>query len=263
MRGMFSLDGPLFSVLNRIADLIILNLLFVVCCIPIVTIGASVTALSYVFLKMKEGREGYVVRSYFRAFKQNIKQATLTWLILLVTALILYMDWRMMSVSGRFGWMRWIILLGAILWMMIFLYVFPMMARFENTTLNMIRNSVLVALANAPRTMVMILTAGAAVFITLMTEMTFVYGILFWLLIGFSLFFWFNVQMLYKVFIQLSPPQEDISEGDDWKGIPEDDLPSEETDGTLSGTEDKEIAEKNAEGTGDLPEEEKGKPAGE
>ena len=81
MGRIFSLDSPLFSFLNKVADLILLNILTMICCLPIITIGASMTALHYVVLKMVRDEESYIVRSYFKSFRQNFKQATIIWLI--------------------------------------------------------------------------------------------------------------------------------------------------------------------------------------
>ena len=61
MGKFFNLDSPVMRVLGKAADLMILNLVFIACCLPIVTIGASITALSYVTLKMADGTEGYIL----------------------------------------------------------------------------------------------------------------------------------------------------------------------------------------------------------
>ena len=92
MGRLFSLDSPLFSFLSKVADLIILNILVMICCIPIVTVGASLTALHYVVLKMVRNEDSYIVRSYFKPFKQNFRQATVIWLIMLLIFAVLLGD---------------------------------------------------------------------------------------------------------------------------------------------------------------------------
>jgi len=92
MGKLFNLDSPVFSFLNKAADLIWLNILTFICCIPVVTIGASMTALNYVVLKMVRNEEGYITRSYFKSFKQNFKQATVIWLIVLAVIMVLAGD---------------------------------------------------------------------------------------------------------------------------------------------------------------------------
>ena len=71
MRNLFSMDSGIFRFLTRLADLMILNILFIVCCIPIVTIGASVTSLYYVTLKMAVNEEGYIAKAFLKSFRQN------------------------------------------------------------------------------------------------------------------------------------------------------------------------------------------------
>lgn len=72
----FNLDSPVMRFLTKVADLIILNILFLICCIPIVTIGAASTALYTVTMKSVRDEESYVIRSYFKAFKDNFKIGT-------------------------------------------------------------------------------------------------------------------------------------------------------------------------------------------
>lgn len=88
----FDLDGPLMSILNKIADMMILNILAIICCLPIFTAGASFTALHYVCLKIVRNEEGYIAKSFFKAFKENFKQATIIWMVLLVAILLLVAD---------------------------------------------------------------------------------------------------------------------------------------------------------------------------
>ena len=83
MDRLFNMDNKFFTVMGRVADLIMLNVVFLICCLPIVTIGASLTALHYVTLKMARNEESYIIRSFFKSFKQNFKQATVINLIML------------------------------------------------------------------------------------------------------------------------------------------------------------------------------------
>ena len=92
MRGLFNFDSPLMQFLTKVADLIILNLLFLVTSVPVITIGASATALHYVALRMIHGQEGPITRDYFRSFRTNFRQATAIWLLLLGFALIAFLN---------------------------------------------------------------------------------------------------------------------------------------------------------------------------
>ena len=97
MGGFFSVEGPLFSGLGRLADLFWLNILFIVCSLPIFTIGASTTALYYVTLKMVKNEEGHITKSFFRAFKENFRQSTLIWLMVMLVGALLFGDYLIMN----------------------------------------------------------------------------------------------------------------------------------------------------------------------
>ena len=92
MDKLFNMDNKFFTVMGHVADLMILNIVFLICCLPVVTIGASLTALHYVTLKMARNEESYIVRSFFKSFKQNFRQATIINLIMLAVGAVLYVD---------------------------------------------------------------------------------------------------------------------------------------------------------------------------
>lgn len=91
MGRFFSMDNKFFTFMNKVADLCILNIICLVCCIPIVTAGASITAMYYVTLKMVRNEEAYIVRSFFKSFKDNFKQATIINLIMIAVGAVLYL----------------------------------------------------------------------------------------------------------------------------------------------------------------------------
>lgn len=213
MRELFNMDGPVFRFLSKLADLMLLNIVFLICCIPIVTIGASVTAMAYVCMKIRDD-EGYVVRSFFKSFKQNFKQSTLIWLLMLFLALVLGLDTyilRQMEGTGA-SIMQVIVYIGILLWVMIFIYVFPVQAKFYNTIKGTLRNSVLLAVGNLPKTLVMVVVTGGSVILTFWSVDTMVYGILVWILLGFALVSYCNcyfLQGIFKKLIEASETEEE------------------------------------------------------
>ena len=92
MRDLCNPDKPLFAVLTKLTYSAYLNILWLVCSLPIVTIGASTTALFYVTLKMAEDRDDGLTRMFFKAFRENFKPATKLWLILLAVGSLLAAD---------------------------------------------------------------------------------------------------------------------------------------------------------------------------
>lgn len=84
MRGLFSPDSRAMKMMGRIGDIMILNVIFLLTCIPVFTIGAASTALYTVCFRFGTDSEAGVIKSYFTAFRDNLKQSTLVWLIILV-----------------------------------------------------------------------------------------------------------------------------------------------------------------------------------
>lgn len=202
MRGLFSLDSPLMRFLGRVADLMILNLLFLATSLPVVTVGASLTAMHYVALRMVNGEEGGVVRDYFRSFRQNFLQATAIWLLLLVFALLLWYDLR--SVWSAAGYLNTLVkvlsLVACAALVMILLYVFAILSKFNNTVRGTLKNAVSLALRHPGRTVSMFMLPFACAALTLYTQATIRWGMFAWLAIGFALITWCNSFLLKKIF---------------------------------------------------------------
>ena len=73
MNGLFNLDSPIMRFLSKVCDLMILNVMCIICCLPIVTAGASITALYTITMKMVRGEESYIFKGFLKAFKENFK----------------------------------------------------------------------------------------------------------------------------------------------------------------------------------------------
>lgn len=157
MGKLFDLDSPIMNFFSKMADLIGLNILAFICCLPIVTVGASMTALHYVCLKLVRNEEGYIVKSFFKSFKQNFKQATIIWLIWLAVMLIFFGDLMIFMYSGiEFpGWLKIVFLAVVLLSLFATMHVFPILSRFENTVGNTYKNSLLMGVLAFPKTILM------------------------------------------------------------------------------------------------------------
>lgn len=92
MSRFFNPDNPVMEFIAKIFDLVILNLIFIFSCVPIITIGASTSALSYVTLKMMRGEDPYIWRNFWKSFRQNFKQGTLVWIFSILIFIFLGMD---------------------------------------------------------------------------------------------------------------------------------------------------------------------------
>ena len=209
MGAIFNLDNPVWNFMSKVADLIILNLLAIVCSIPIVTIGASWTAMYFVTIRMVRKEESYIIRDFFRSFKENFKQATIIWLLALAAIGIFAGDvviYRMIPEQIPQALMIAVLVL-AYLVLGTIIYAFPLLSRFHNTIKGTIKNGFLISLVNVPYTFVfIILLAVPFVFAFFFIEMA-----PFILLIGFSLPAYVSSIFWVKIFRKFEP-KEDVDE---------------------------------------------------
>lgn len=211
MTGFFNMDHKFFAAMSRAADLILLNLIFLVCCIPLVTIGASVTALYYVTLKMTRNEESYLIRSFLKSFRQNFRQSTLIWIILLLAAFLLGTDFAIIDIFSDtpIRMLRYPLMVIVFFLAMILLYVFPLQAKFENTIAQTFKNALLMSLRHLPVTLVMLCICAVPMALTLSHPAAFAYGIFLWVMIGFSLIAFVNSRFFVKIFDQYIPQEKD------------------------------------------------------
>ena len=102
LQGFFNYDNPVWRFIGKLGDLILLNILWIVCSIPVFTIGASTTAVYYVTLKLARDEGDSTIRSFFHSFKSNFRQATAIWLILLAAGIVLGIDFWFFA-TGQMG----------------------------------------------------------------------------------------------------------------------------------------------------------------
>lgn len=154
---LFSMDSPLMIALNKMADLLWVNVLAVVCCIPIVTVGASMTALHYMALKIARNEETYVTKSFFKSFKDNFKQGTIIWLIQIVAFAVLIGDYYILFFSGIDSnvVMRIFLYVVTVIVLLTTIFVYPVLAKFDNSTPKTIKNAFFVGMLQVPKAIIM------------------------------------------------------------------------------------------------------------
>lgn len=168
MGELLNLDNPFFRGIGKLVDCIFVSLLWFVCSIPVVTIGASTTAMYYTVQKSIRRGQGYVSKEFFHAFKDNFKQATAVWLIWLVLAAFLgidaYIMWHYAAAGHAVGSLYYLFLVFLMFLVMWATYLFPYIARFENKTTVILKNAALIAIGNLGWTLVLfVLTVVFAV----------------------------------------------------------------------------------------------------
>lgn len=158
--GIFSPDSEFMLAVGKIADYVILNLLCVLFSIPIVTAGAAMTAKFYVAMKMTRGEEPQVLKAFLKSFRENLKQATGIWVIVLMIGAIVAWDWYSIlfgKSQGMFFAGKIIFLVMTILLWSVVYNIFPFLARFHMSTKEAIKGSLVFTFLNLPRMVVILL----------------------------------------------------------------------------------------------------------
>ena len=155
--NIFEEGSPFQRFLNKMADLLILNIITMLMCLPIITAGAALTAMHYVLLKMVRGEEGYILRSFFRSFKREFRQATVLWILYVALAALMASNLVMvLQGSGRYPiWLPSSIVVVAVLELMFMIYTFAMLSRFDDTIYHTLLNAVTLTFAELPRSLEM------------------------------------------------------------------------------------------------------------
>lgn len=201
--------------MGKVADLIILNLICVLCCLPIVTIGPSLTALHYVTMKMVRNEESYIVKNFFKSFKENFKQATIINLIMLVVGIMLFLDINIVKrMSGKLYSGLFVVFIAfLLLYILVFLYIYPVLAKFYNTIKHTFINAFLMSIRHLPYTFVMLVITLLPIGIFFIPSLQLQSTCLMLLLImGPAVIAYLNGHFLVRIFDNYIPKEEDAQE---------------------------------------------------
>lgn len=213
MGRFFNLDSPLMQFLSKMADLMLLNILTLLLCIPVITAGDAVCALYYMTIKMVKGEDCYIVRGYFKSFRENFRQATLIWLAVLLIGIILVGDVLILRNSDiAFGNVLMVlIMVVAVVYLFTTTYLFPVLSRFDNTIKNTVRNSFLMSVLNFPKTILLVLINLAPVVLLLLTYQAMPFLFMF----GFSVPAYVCSILFVKIFRRFEPEEENAAGGEE------------------------------------------------
>lgn len=185
-------DSFFYSLMTRLANMMILNILFLLNCLPIITIGSAWTSLYYVALKIfqnNENEELSVTKCYFHSFRQNFLTATGIWLLALIAGFVLILDIRIIGIIEIRSLQTALrISVGAVvlLFLITLQFVFPVLSRYQLSLLPAIKTAAMMAIGSFPiAVFLLILTAGVT-WISLLNKYTIYTGIFFWMTFGFS-----------------------------------------------------------------------------
>ena len=216
MHNLFHYENPFIQFLVRVGDLMILNLLFILCSLPVVTLGASLTALHRVTQNMLFEQEEPLLKAFFRAFRQNFKQSTLAWLVELVVIVSLVCDVLLVMAYFDGGLAKAMYILVAVLAILVagvFSYLMPLIARYENGTRQQVNNAVVLAIIKLPKTLLLMLLNLLPVILLLISVPVFVQTLIFWVIIGFAFVSFLTSSILKPVFQQLEKGNNSVTIG--------------------------------------------------
>jgi uncharacterized membrane protein YesL len=201
--NILSNDGWFARIFGNIGDIIVLNILFVICCIPVFTIGASMSALYYALMKkIRTGSIGGVTRMFFTGFKDNFKKSTLAWLLFLVVAFIFKLDFNLFGNGGPMEnniiYYACVILLMLVIFVAI--YLFPVISAFENTLKNLIIQAAFLAAKNFIFTLIILILYTIPVYILLSSPQIFMVGIFVMAVAGFGIIAYCAALLFTKAF---------------------------------------------------------------
>jgi uncharacterized membrane protein YesL len=200
-------NSPFLQALGKLSDVVFCNIMFVIFSLPIVTIGASSTALYSSMQKLIDDREDdLIVKDFLRAFKANFWQATAIWMICLLVLVILaafyFVASQMLDVLGRSYLLPFFLI--AFFFFCGYQYLFPIQARYKLKVKDTIKNAYLLSIAALPWTLLAVVLLVGSLYLTLYM-MSFDMGLFSWAILGFGVLYYLNCLLFRQAFKKLDP----------------------------------------------------------
>ena len=212
MKSLFNLDNPVFRFLERVFDIAYLNILCVVCSIPVITIGPSVTALYYCLLKIARKQDSSITRMFFDSLKMNLKQGILMTLIFAGLAAILVVDIQICNnMAGENAeYIRTFLYVVFAIVAVMASYAFPVLAQFDNTTVNILKYALLLAIYNVKYTALIVFLNAIPIVVFIFLPELFLWTFPAWLTFGFAAIAMINSKMFVKIFEKVMPKKHTV-----------------------------------------------------
>lgn len=208
MKNNFLFSG-FFRFFTQVFDLMWLNLLFLLCCLPIITAGASTSALYSVCLKLVRSEETYITKDFFYAFRQNLKQGIFLHLIISLATIIVVVDlfvmWNIMEYAIVYKWAFCVMIICSVLFFTTVLYIYPLLAQFNNTVKGYCRAAFGLMLKHFPYSIMFLLISASPIVAALLLPKALEWEILIFMIIGFSCMAYiraFFLSVIFKKYIE-------------------------------------------------------------
>lgn len=204
-------ETPAGNLLKCAVNLIILNLLWVLCSLPIITMGPATVALYTSISALSRGEER-MTPTFFKGLRRNFKQSLILWLITLFIGFMLYWSLYIVSFWENTRSLALIFLtIPCFIYLMILSYAFPLLAEFETSLPKLLANSILLSIGHFPRSTLMVVINLLPILIMFLMPSWFVCAIFIWLPIGFALCAFLNYKLLTPVFAPFRPKEPDVT----------------------------------------------------
>lgn len=198
---LFSPDSKFMRAMSMLGDLLVLNLAFLLCCVPLVTVGPAITALDTAAFGIVRGREGRPMKVFFQAFRQNLRRGIALWLLLLLVGAAVALDiWLFASLTGA---LRFLVVLFGILFALVLFtagYAFPLLSQFDNTVKGTVKNALFLSLGYLPRTLAITVLNVFPFAMLLWNMLLFLECGFIWVFLYFAAAACLNARLLEKVF---------------------------------------------------------------
>ena len=205
MKSLFDSEGPLVSFLTTLCNLMIVNLLTFMLCLPVVTAGAAFTAADYVLYHMVQKTDSYIVRSYFKSFRENFRQATVIWLLYLLVIVTGAMDVyiiRHSETQVSSGLVVVLVVIAAV-FLSGMIYTFAYLMRYTDRTGTVLKNAWILDFSNLPRSALMVVVTGGAIYAAVRF---YVYLLPIYMLLGIAGTGMFDMYLMKGIFEKLENP---------------------------------------------------------
>lgn len=217
MKNLLNLESPLMQMLTRIGDMILLNVLFLICSLPVITLGASLAALHKMLQEIVYDVDSSTVKGFFRAFRANFKQATVVWLFMLLIFVSLFCDYLLIityfSGTEAVKWMLILLAVLAVLVICVISWLFPLLVRYDNKLRQLLNNAIILSIIKLPRTIGLVALTLMPLIILSLSLNVFIQTLIFWVFIGFSFITYMQVQLLKSVFAELEQGPDSVRVG--------------------------------------------------
>lgn len=215
MKNLFNMDNPVFQTLSRIADLAVLSVICLLCCLPVVTIGPALVALNKTVYDLTIDRGGSILRTYFRAFRSNLRQGMITGMFGLLALAALVCDFlllRLYYTGNAYTLLVCLVYVLGFLVAGVLSYMLPLIGRYENKLSQHFQNALILSIRYLPKTIAMVFLHILPLLLALFLPNMLVFTLPFWMFFGLGFFAQSDAFLLRPVFEMLERPQPEPQE---------------------------------------------------